>query len=49
MTVAELISELESMPPDLQVFRYCNWEVQAVRKETSTPETDDGKPCVTLG
>jgi len=49
MTVQDLISELEEMPPDLQVFRYCNWETQTVSLESSTPETDDGIPCVVLG
>lgn len=48
MTVAELIAELQQMPPDLPVFRYANWECEGVRQESSTPETDDGRPCVTL-
>lgn len=48
MTVAELIAALQKMPPDLPVYRYANWECEQVREETDTPESDDGKPCVTL-
>jgi hypothetical protein len=48
MTVTELIGALRKMPPDLPVFRYANWRCEGASLETSTPETDDGKPCVTL-
>ena len=48
MTVAELIEALSKLPPDQLVYRYANWLVEEVRQESSTPETGDGKPCVTL-
>jgi hypothetical protein len=48
MTVRELIAELEKMPQDLPVFRYANWECEEVNEDSSTPESDDGNPCVTL-
>ena len=48
MTVKELIAKLQQMPPDLHVYRYANWETEDVSLADDTPETDDGKPCVTL-
>ena len=48
MTVRELIEALEKLPPELPVFRYANWLAEEVSVESSTPETSDGKPCVTL-
>lgn len=48
MTVAELIEALSKLPPGQPVYRYANWLVEEVHQERSTPETGDGKPCVTL-
>lgn len=48
MTVADLIAALREMQPDLIVFRYCDWGIEDVSWASSTPETDDGNPCVIL-
>ena len=48
MTVAELIEALQGAPADLLVYRYADWPVESITLEIDTPETDDGRHCVTL-
>jgi hypothetical protein len=48
VTVAELIADLQRLPQDIPVYRYANWPVERITLESDTPETDDGKDCVTL-